>query len=57
MVTVNLQPEDSALKVANILHPHRERTLRRMQAQTTVLCIQDGSDLKFTRHVGARGGE
>ena len=32
----------------NILLPHRERTMRRMQAQTVVLCIEDGTDLEYT---------
>jgi hypothetical protein len=41
------QPDDSALTVENILAPHREQTLRRMQAEATVLCIQDGTDLNF----------
>jgi hypothetical protein len=40
-------PDESAVTMANILRPHRERTLRRMQAQRTVLCIQDGSDLDY----------
>ena len=43
------QPADSAVTVGNILAPHRERTLRRMQAHDTVLCIQDGTRLNFTR--------
>jgi len=42
------QPDDSAISMPNILEPHRERTVRRMQAQKTVLCVQDGSDLDFT---------
>ncbi|MGK2907577.1 MAG: IS4 family transposase [Desulfuromonadales bacterium] len=42
------QPEDSAVSMANILAPHRERTVRRMLGQRTVLCIQDGSDLNYT---------
>ncbi len=41
------QPEDSAVNMTNILAPHRERTLRRMQGQKTVLCIQDGSTLNY----------
>lgn len=41
------QPEDSAVTMENILAPHRERTIRRMKAQQTVLCIQDGTDLNF----------
>ena len=40
-------PEDSAVTIDNILQPHRERTMRRMQGQQTVLCIQDGSDLNY----------
>ena len=37
------QPADSAVTVDHILEPHRERTLRRMRAHETVLCIQDGT--------------
>ena len=43
------QPADSVVTVDNILEPHRERTLRRMRAHDTVLCIQDGTRLNFTR--------
>jgi hypothetical protein len=42
------QPDDSAVTMPNILWPHRERTIRRMKAQRTVLCIQDGSDLNYS---------
>ena len=49
------QPEASAVTVSNILTPHRERTRQRMQGQRTVLCIQDGSDLNFTRHGRCEG--
>ena len=42
------QPEDSAVEMSKILAPHRERTLRRMQGQKTVLCVQDGSDLDYS---------
>lgn len=28
--------------------PHRQRTIQRMAAQQTVLCLQDGSDLSFS---------
>ena len=41
-------PDDSAVTMENILKPHRERTVRRMLAQQTVLCIQDGTDLNYT---------
>ena len=40
-------PEDSDVTMANILRPHRGRTIRRMQGQQTVLCVQDGSDLNY----------
>ena len=42
------QPEGSAVNLANILQPHRERTARRMMGQKTVLCLQDGSELNYT---------
>jgi hypothetical protein len=41
-------PDDSAVSMANILRPHRQRTVRRMKGQRTVLCIQDGSDLDYS---------
>jgi hypothetical protein len=40
-------PEDSAVTMDNILQPHRDRTVRRMLGQQTVLCVQDGSDLNY----------
>jgi hypothetical protein len=43
------KPDDSAVTMANILLPHREQTTRRMKAEGTVLCIQDGSDLDYNR--------
>jgi len=42
------QPETSAVTLPNILAPHRQRTVRRMMGQKTVLCIQDGSELNYT---------
>ena len=41
------QPDDSAVSAENILAPHREQTLRRMQAHKTVLCVHDGTDLDY----------
>ena len=41
------KPDDSAVTMDAILAPHRERTVQRMQAQQTVLCIQDGTDLNY----------
>ena len=49
------QPAESAVTVENILEPHRERTLRRMRGHDTVLCIQDGTSLNFTRHSRTEG--
>jgi len=42
------QPADSAVTLDAILAPHRARTVQRMKSQSTVLCIQDGSDLNYT---------
>jgi hypothetical protein len=41
-------PDEDAVSMPHILKPHREQTVRRMKAQRTVLCIQDGSDLDYT---------
>ena len=49
------QPDEAATTPANILRPHRERTLRRMRAEPTVLCIQDGTDLNFATRPGCDG--
>jgi len=49
------KPEESAVNMANILAPHRERTLRRMKGQRTVLCVQDGSDLDYNNLAGCEG--
>lgn len=43
------KPDDSAVTMSNILSPHREQTIRRMKAENTVLCIQDGSDLNYNK--------
>ncbi len=43
-------PAASAVTPEAILAPHRERTRRRMASCTTVLMIQDGSDLNFATH-------
>jgi hypothetical protein len=41
--------------MAHILQPHRERTVQRMKAQRTVLCIQDGSDLDYSSLAQCQG--
>ncbi len=42
------QPDESAVTMKAILAPHRERTIARMRAHKTVLCIQDGTDLNYS---------
>ena len=48
-------PAESELTVANILAPHRGRTICRIRGQKTVLAIQDGTDLNFSRRPGCDG--
>lgn len=40
-------PDEAAINMTNILLPHRQRTIRRMKGQKTVLCIQDGCQLDY----------
>jgi hypothetical protein len=49
------QPDDSQITMAAILAPHNQRTAQRMKAQSTVLCIQDGTDLNYSRLVQCDG--
>ncbi len=42
------QPDDSLVTMGGILQPHRERTIQRMKAENTVLCVQDGTDLNYS---------
>ena len=46
------RPENSEVTVANLLAPHRQRSLQRMRGQKTVLVIQDGTDFNFTTRPG-----
>jgi hypothetical protein len=48
-------PDEEAVSMPHILQPHRERTLQRMKAQRTVLCIQDGSDLDYSSLAQCQG--
>ena len=50
-------PAESAVKVRNILAPHRERSIERVCGQRTVLAIQDGTDLNFATRPGNYGPE
>ena len=49
------QPADSEVTPENILRPHRDRSVRRMRAQSAVLCIQDGTDVNFGSHPQTTG--
>jgi hypothetical protein len=48
-------PDKEAVSMPHILQPHRERTVQRMKAQRTVLCIQDGSDLDYSSLAQCQG--
>jgi hypothetical protein len=48
-------PDDSYINMENILAPHRERTLGRMKAQKSVLCIHDTTDLNYATLTACEG--
>ena len=50
-------PAESAVKARTILAPHRERSIRRIRGQRTVLAIQDGTDLNFSTRPACGGLE
>ena len=49
--------KNSKVTARSILAPHRERTVQRMRSQDLVLCIQDGSDLRFPTRPACSGLE
>ena len=49
------QPASSLVSLDAILAPHRERTVQRMKAQATVLCLQDGTDLNYSTLAQCQG--
>ena len=49
------RPEDNGFTPEAILSAHRERTMKRIRAQRTVLLIEDGCDLNFAPHHGYEG--
>jgi Domain of unknown function (DUF4338)/Transposase DNA-binding/Transposase DDE domain len=49
------RPDDSQVSMEAILAPHRLRTVQRMKAQSTVLCIQDGTDVNYSTLVQCVG--
>ena len=48
-------PDHAQVTPANIVAPHRARTVERMRGNDTVLCIQDGTDLNFATRPGCEG--
>ena len=48
-------PDESQVTPEHIVAPHRARTIERMRAHDTVLCIQDGTDLNFATRAGCEG--
>ena len=49
------QPTGSAVMPEDVLAPHRQRTLQRMQGQRAVLCVQDSTDLNLAEQPGSEG--
>jgi hypothetical protein len=49
------QSDDAQVTMAAILAPHQLRTVQRMKAQSTVLCIQDGTDVNYSGLVQCDG--
>ena len=49
------QPDESRVKMDEILAPHRHRTLCRMQAREEVLCIHDTTDLNYATLLACEG--
>jgi hypothetical protein len=47
--------DHAAATPAAILAPHNQQTLRRMQGQKIVLCVQDGSDLNYNSLANCSG--
>lgn len=49
------QPDESRVKMDEILAPHRHRTLCRMQTRKEVLCIHDTTDLNYATLLACEG--
>lgn len=49
------QPDDSAVTLEAIIAPHRQRTVQRMKSHSTVLCIQDGTDINYSSLAQCKG--
>ncbi len=49
------QADDSLVTMQAILAPHQRRTVQRMKAQSTVLCVQDGTELNYSGLVQCAG--
>lgn len=48
-------PDDSHISMENILAPHRQRTLGRINGQKTVLCLHDTTDLNYATLTACEG--
>jgi hypothetical protein len=49
------QSDDSQITLEAILAPHQLRTVQRMKAHSTVLCVQDGTDMNYSGLVQCEG--
>jgi len=49
------QPDESKVRMDEILAPHRHRTLCRMQAQEELLCVHDTTDLNYATLLACEG--
>ncbi len=52
---ISLPDESQDVTMASILAPHHQRTVQRMMAQPVVLCVQDGTELNYTRLAQCEG--
>jgi len=49
------QADESQVTMQAILAPHQARTVQRMKAHSTVLCVQDGTDVNYSSLVQCDG--
>lgn len=52
---IGLPDDDEAITMQAMLAAHRQRTLQRMMAQPLVLCVQDGTQLNYTKLAKCEG--
>ena len=51
------QADRHGITPAKVLAPHRQRTIERMRTASTVLCVQDGTDISFSTRPDCDGLE